>query len=404
MKRFLLAILIIALSIFAFSALFFTTKPKPSLSSLTKLNQVNLKGVVPNSSEVPENQSELNNKVNLPNGFTIDYFAKDVNGARSLATNDKGLVFVGSRQAGKVYVLEDLDNNQSAENTVIIAKNLNNPNGVAFYNGDLYVAEINRILKFENIEETYKNNPQFTVINDSYPSEEAHGWKYIAIGPDNKLYVPVGAPCNVCESDSPFSSITAINLDGSGFNVVATGIRNTVGFTWDIDGDLWFTENGRDWFGDDIPPDELNVVTNYGQNFGFPYCHGLFYLDDKFGSEGDCDKYTKPVIELGPHVAALGLKFAPKNYPEPFKNKIFIAEHGSWNRSTPIGYRVTMVGANQQNNTAENYEVFASGWLDSNGNSWGRPVDILFLQDNTMLVSDDKANVVYKISYKKPSK
>lgn len=397
-KKYIL--IIIALILVGGLATILSITSGSDINKVSKLNEVNLTGYIPNKADVPKQKTELDSKITLPDGFSIDYFAQNIKGARSLATNNKGLIFVGTRGEGKVYVIEDLNNDNFADNTITIASGLNSPNGVAYYNGNLYVAEINRIIKFEDIDNTYKDNPTFSIVNDTdYPSDTHHGWKYLAIGPDNKLYVPIGAPCNICNAQSPYSSITTINLDGSGFKVIATGIRNTVGFTWDSQGDLWFSDNGRDWFGDDLPPDELNVLTKAGQNFGYPFCHGGQYLDDEFGTQGDCEKYVKPVQNLGPHVAALGIKFAPQNYPDKFKNKLFIAEHGSWNRKVPIGYRISMVDANQGENTATNYQTFASGWLQNDGSSWGRPVDILFLQDGTMLVSDDKANAVYRINY-----
>jgi glucose/arabinose dehydrogenase len=242
------------------------------------------------------------------------------------------------------------------------------------------------------------------VLRDDYPTETHHGWKYIAFGPDGNLYVPVGAPCNICKSDDEiFASITSLSADGKQRKVFASGVRNTVGFTWHpITKELWFTDNGRDMLGDDTPPCELNRAPKEGMHFGYPYCHGGTISDPEFGSKRACTEFTKPAQNLGPHVAPLGLKFYTGTmFPEVYKNQLFIAEHGSWNRSKKIGYRVSLVKV-KDNKEATSYETFASGWLDeATQKSWGRPVDVLVLADGSMLVSDDQANVVYRITYKK---
>ncbi|MDX5444067.1 MAG: PQQ-dependent sugar dehydrogenase, partial [Hymenobacteraceae bacterium] len=263
------------------------------------------------------------------------------------------------------------------------------------------VAEISRILKFPNIEKDLKNPPKPQVVYGKYPTDRHHGWKFIAFGPDGKLYVPVGAPCNVCESEKPvFSTITRLNPDGSGFEIFAEGIRNTVGFDWHPQTkELWFTDNGRDMMGDNIPPDELNRAPQKGMHFGFPYCHGTDIKDPKYGDKRSCSEFTPPVQNLGPHVAALGMRFYTGSmFPAEYKNQIFIAEHGSWNRSKPIGYRVMLV--KQNSNGASTYQPFAEGWLQGN-DDWGRPVDVQQLPDGSLLVSDDKNDAIYRISYQK---
>ena len=249
--------------------------------------------------------------ITLPEGFKIHYFAQDIENARSLAKVNDNLIFVGSRTAGKVYAVEDTDGNRQSDAVYTIIDSLNQPNGVAYKDGDLYVAEINRVLKFSSIVESYKNKPDYEVIYDEYPDNELHGWKFISFGPDGKLYIPVGAPCNICIAEDPrFASITRINTDGSGFEIVAGGIRNTVGFDWDSEtNDMWFTDNGRDWLGDNAPPDELNKITGTNQDFGFPYCHGNAIKDPEYGGTTDCSIYKPPEIELGAHVAALGIEF-----------------------------------------------------------------------------------------------
>ncbi|HZY10946.1 MAG TPA: PQQ-dependent sugar dehydrogenase, partial [Bacteroidota bacterium] len=245
------------------------------------------------------------------------------------------------------------------------------------------------------------HNPPFPVIvNDSFPSETHHGWKFIRLGPDEKLYVPVGAPCNVCErEDQRYSTIMRMKLDGSDLEIFARGVRNTVGFDWHpTTHELWFTDNGRDMLGDDIPPDELNHATTQGMHFGFPYCHGGNISDPEYGEKHQCTEFTPPAMKLGPHVAALGMRFYTGTmFPSEYLNQIFIAEHGSWNRSVPLGYRITTVSL--ENNIAVRYDVFAEGWLQD-GKVLGRPVDLLIMPDGALLVSDDYAGVIYRISYK----
>lgn len=341
------------------------------------------------------------NEIKLPPGFKISLFAKDVNNARSMALGDNGTVFVGNRKGNSVYALVDADNDGYAEKKYTIVKDLNMPNGVAVHNGSLYIAELSKISRIDNIESNLENPPKPVLVSDSFPKEPHHGWKYIAFGPDGKLYVPVGAPCNICDSaqnDKRFASITRMNPDGSGFEVFANGVRNSVGFTWHpATKQMWFTENGRDMLGDDVPADELNTAPQAGMHFGYPYCHEGRLLDSAYGKGKDCSQYVAPAARLAPHTAALGLKFYTGNmFPAQYQNQIFIAEHGSWNRSQPIGYRITLVKL--EGNTVKSYEPFAEGWLKE-GKAWGRPVDVLLLKDGSLLVSDDHANAVYRITY-----
>ncbi len=342
-------------------------------------------------------------KIKLPAGFKIEVYA-EVNNARSMAMSPSGVLYVGNRDGDKVYAVKDTDGDLKADKRWTIASGLNMPNGVAFKDGDLYVAEVSRILKFPAIESKLANPPAPIVLNDQYPTETHHGWKYIAFGPDGKLYVPVGAPCNICESkDEIYASLTRINPDGSGREIFAKGIRNTVGFTWHPQTkELWFTDNGRDMLGDDIPPCELNRAPQAGMHFGYPYCHGGTIKDPEFGNKRPCSDFTVPAQNLGPHTAPLGLKFYTGSmFPEQYRSQLFIAEHGSWNRSKKIGYRVSLVNV-ENNSKSTGYETFASGWLDdATQKVWGRPVDVLILNDGSMLVSDDQANVIYRISYQK---
>jgi len=337
--------------------------------------------------------------IQLPDGFQIELFAADVPDARSMALGDANTLFVGTRNQGEVYaipLIADAVGTLRAGERRTLASGLNRPNGVAYRDGALYVAEVSRILRFDDIESRL-DDPQFKVIRDDYPSVRHHGWKYIAFGPDGKLYIPIGAPCNVCTEDG-FAVITRMNPDGSEREVFAEGVRNTVGFTWHPDsGEMWFTDNGRDWMGDDIPPCELNQASQAGMHFGFPYCHGADIPDPDFAAGKQCGEFTSPAWELGPHVAPLGLKFyTGAMFPEGYRNQLFIAEHGSWNRSDPIGYRITLVRL--VDGQAVSAETFAEGWLQD-GDAWGRPVDLLLLPDGSMLVSDDKGGRIFRITY-----
>jgi glucose/arabinose dehydrogenase len=345
---------------------------------------------------------EINLKrIKLPPGFEISVYANRVYGARSMVVSPRGILFVGTRKEGNVYAVIDHNNDHRADEVITIARGLNSPNGVAFKNGSLYVAEINRILRYDDIENRLKNPPKPVVVDDSFPKERHHGWKFIRFGPDEMLYVPVGAPCNICDSeDKRFATIMRLQENGKNPEVFAHGVRNTVGFDWHpMTKELWFTDNGRDWMGDDRPPDELNHAPIKGMHFGYPYCHGSDVKDPKFGMDRSCDEFAKPAIELGPHVAALGMRFyTGKMFPSTYQNRIFIAEHGSWNRTVPVGYRVTTVTL--EGNKASKYDVFAEGWLDG-ALVYGRPVDVLVMTDGSLLVSDDRADAIYRISYRK---
>ncbi len=342
-------------------------------------------------------------EIELPDGFSITFFAENVTGARSLAQSPGGTVFVGSRQAGLVHALVDSDSDGAADERYRIASGLNSPNGVAFRNGSLYVAEISRILRYDGIENRFDSPPSPFVVTDRLPTDTHHGWKFIRFGPDGRLYVPVGAPCNICNEPDPYNAILRMAVDSGRYEIVARGVRNTVGFDWHPGtARLWFTDNGRDYLGDDSPPDELNVLTSNGQHFGYPFCHGSDIADPIYGSLRFCSEFEAPVQELGPHVAALGMRFyTGEMFPERYRGQIFIAEHGSWNRTDPIGYRVMVVrlGAGGQ---AAGYEEFATGWLQ-NGTAWGRPVDVMVRVDGSLLVSDDRQGAVYRIVHESVS-
>lgn len=344
----------------------------------------------------------VNERITLPPGFEIEWFAKDVPGARSLARGPLGTIFVGSRQDGHVYALRDVNGDGRSDTTYVLASNLYMPNGVAVREGALYVAEVNRVIRFDSVESRLSNPLPPVVINATFPTDGHHGWKFIAFGPDGWLYVPVGAPCNVCEKDDErYSSIMRMKPDGSSLEVYAHGVRNSVGFDWHPHtNELWFTDNGRDMMGDDVPSDELNRAPHPGLHFGFPYCHAGDVPDPSFGEGAICEAYVPPTQKLGAHVASLGMRFYRGSmFPEIYRDQIFIAEHGSWNRSTPVGYRITRVRLDAAR--AIEYEVFASGWRGADGVITGRPVDLLELPDGSLLVSDDYGNGVYRITYTK---
>lgn len=347
-----------------------------------------------------KSNAEMLSEIKLPAGFKIEIFAGNVPGARSMTLSPDGVVFVGTKD-NAVYAVVDADKDNKADEVIVIAKGLHCPNGVAFRNGSLYVAEVSKVWRYDNIEKNLNKPPEPVLVKDGFPRDEHHGWTFIAFGPDGKLYVPVGAPCNICLRDDPrYASIMRMNSDGSALEIFAHGVRNTVGFAWHPrTNELWFTENGRDLLGDDVPPDELNRAPEKGLHFGFPFVHGADVRDPEFGKGVDLNQYVKPAQKLGPHVAALGMRFYTGTmFPEKYRNQIFIAEHGSWNRSRKIGYRVTLVKLD--GNKAVSYEPFAEGWLQGDAVS-GRPVDVLVMPDGALLVSDDLRGVIYRISYSK---
>ncbi len=357
---------------------------------------------VDGKSEVKSLKTDLPlDKIKLPEGFKITVFAK-VENARSLTLSPNGTIFVGNRKADKVYAVRDEDGDFVADQVYVIDEGLNMPNGVAFRDGSLYVAEVNRILRYDNIEDDLQNPPEPVVVYDKFPEDKWHGWKFISFGPDGKLYVPVGAPCNVCEPEKEvYATITRMNPDGSDLEIYAEGIRNSVGFDWHPDTkELWFTNNGRDMLGDDIPNDELNRAPKEGMHFGFPFCHQGDTPDPEFGNLKPCKASTAPVQKLGPHVAALGMRFYQgKMFPADYQKQIFIAKHGSWNRTQKSGYNVSLVKLNGTDKVAE-HEVFAEGWLNETTQEvWGRPVDVQEMPDGSLLVSDDYADVIYRIVY-----
>ena len=337
----------------------------------------------------------------LPPGFKIEVWSDQLPGARSMALSPNGVLYVGTRD-DVVYAAVDRDGDHRAERVHVIARGLRMPNGVAWRDGALYVAEVYRVLRYDGIDARLESPPEPVVLRDDYPRGRHHGWKFIAFGPDGWLYVPVGMPCNICESEDPIhATITRMSPDGSKREIYAHGIRNTVGFDWHPQTkELWFTENGRDLLGDDVPPDELNRAPRPGLHFGYPYCHGRDISDPEFGHKRPCSELTPPARELGPHVASIGMRFyRGAMFPAEYRGQILIAEHGSWNRSTPIGYRVTRVKLD--GDRAVEYEPFVEGWLQG-GDEWGRPADVQEMPDGSLLVSDDGAGAVYRVTYAAP--
>ncbi|WP_413575482.1 PQQ-dependent sugar dehydrogenase [Bdellovibrio sp. HCB290] len=331
------------------------------------------------------------NKLKMPPGFEISVWAT-VPDARSIAQAPGGRFFIGNRSDDNVYLVQ----NGKAQ---IFAEKLNTPNGVAFKDGKLYVAQIAEILEFNVPAEIMAPQKPIRTLSQKFPKNASHGWKFIRFGPDGKLYVPVGAPCNICDMGTEYGRIYRIDVNGTSKEVVAEGVRNTVGFDWDpVSKDLWFTDNGRDWMGDDLPPDEINLLTKVGEHFGFPYCHGKNILDKEFGKGKDCKNYRAPEAELRAHVAALDMRFYNgKMFPSEYQGGIIYAERGSWNRSVPQGY---MVGfAKVENGKITSVKPLVEGWLQV-GDAWGRPVDVEVMEDGSVLISDDKAGVIYRLTYK----
>ncbi|MCZ6641801.1 MAG: PQQ-dependent sugar dehydrogenase [Gammaproteobacteria bacterium] len=337
------------------------------------------------------------NDLVAPNGFTISVVSDDVANARQMALSDAGTLFVGTRRAGKVYAIANALGDNPGKR-VTVAKGLTMPSGVAVRGTDLYVGALDRILRFANVEKHLWKNAKFEVITDQLPDKTHHGWKHLGFGPDGSLYFAVGAPCNICLSEDPrFASILRMDPQSGDTSVYASGVRNTVGFDWHpVTRALWFTDNGRDMLGDDVPFEEVNVAAEPGLHFGYPFVHGGDLLDPKFGTDVDPATYVLPTIKIQAHSAALGVGFyTSTQFPEKYANALFIAEHGSWNRSSKVGYRVSVVTFDE---SGSNYEPFVTGWLDGQKN-WGRPTDVLMAPDGSLLISDDKAGAIYRVHY-----
>jgi glucose/arabinose dehydrogenase len=337
----------------------------------------------------------------VPPGFHVSIYSDQVPNAREIALGTRDTVFVGS-QKGDVYALTGMKSGR-AEHVYVIARDLEMPVGVAFHDGALYVSAVSRILKYPDIEKHLADPPKPVVVTDKLPTKTHHGWKFIAFGPDGKLYVPIGAPCNICNPGPEFAKIIRMNPDGSDWQTVATGIRNSVGFDWQPGTHtLWFTNNGRDLMGDDVPDDTLNRVARLGENFGYPYCHAGNVPDPEFGKGHACGEFAQPALRLGAHVASLGMRFyVGQMFPATYHGAIFIAEHGSWNRSRKSGYRVVVVRVGKDGKVSGS-EPFLTGFLDGQ-TTLGRPADVQPMRDGSLLVSDDDNGVIYRITFGRSS-
>jgi glucose/arabinose dehydrogenase len=355
----------------------------------------NLRGVAMPPLPTAEDQLPLQ-ALKLPKGFKVEVFASGIANARTLRVGDKGTVFVSNRLLDKVYAIVDRNGKREIK---VIASGLDRPNGLAFHKGALYIAEGTKISRLDNIEDNLDRPPQPAVIYTDLPNHQSHGWRYIGIGPDEKLYINVGAPCNICEPPAANAQIRRLNLDGSGMEIVARGVRNSVGFDWHpVSKELYFTEHGRDWLSEDLPEDELNRVTKAGQHFGFPYCHNGKFTDREVGWGRSCDEFEAPAALMGPHSAVLGMRFyTGRMFPAQYRNAIFVARHGSWNRTKKIGGDIIVVKLNRDG-SVKSQEPFLTGFLQNNAYS-GRPVDVHVMKDGSMLVSDDYAGAIYRISY-----
>ena len=356
-----------------------------------------LLGLLLNQPGHAETQLEL---IKLPSGFNISIYAEGVEDARQMVRGDNGTLFVGSRRAGKLWAISDMDGDQQADKVRLIDSGLTLPSGVEFRQGSLYVGAVEKILRYDDIESILDNPPEPILVSDALPDKKRHGWKYLRFGPDDKLYIPIGIPCNICD-EKGFGEIRRMHPDGSGMETYAMGARNSVGLAFHPqNGMLWFTDNGRDHLGDDLPADELNFAPQKNMHFGIPYCHQGDLLDEEFGEGKDCGDYTAPVAKLDPHGAALGLTFYTGDmFPAEYANRLFITQHGSWNRSKKVGYRILALEV-QADGVVLSQEVFASGWLQGE-EVWGRPNDVYVMPDGALLVSDDYADVIYRISYNK---
>jgi glucose/arabinose dehydrogenase len=335
-------------------------------------------------------------QLKVPKGFKVELYASGIPNARSIRIGDKGTVFVSNRLLDKVYAVVDRDGKREVK---VIASGMDRPNGLAFHKGTLYIAEGTRISKLENIEDQLDNPPKPVVIYSDFMNTQSHGWKFMGIGPDNKLYVNVGAPCNICEPPAGTGQLRRMDLDGSNPEPVVRGVRNSVGFDWHpVTKELWFTDNGRDWLSEDLPEDELNRVTRHGLHFGFPYCHQGNFTDREMGWGRSCSDFEKPAALLGPHTAALGMRFyTGKMFPSQYRHAIFIARHGAWNKTVKTGGDVIVVYLNKDG-SVKSQEPFLTGFLQNNAYI-GRPVDVHVMKDGSLLVSDDYAGAVYRVTY-----
>ena len=357
--------------------------------------------LVPNPSPVTAkavNELQID-KLKVPLGFKIEVWASGMVNARTMTESPNGTIYVGTRFPGNVYAVVTKDGKREVK---IIAKGLHRPNGVVFTNGSLYVAELSRIIRYDNIEKNLDNPPAPVVVFDALPKDEPHGWKYLKLSPDGKyLYFQIGTPANIVVPPSTHATINRLNLKTNKMEVVATGVRNSVGMDFHpTTKQLWFTNMGRDWAGEDLPNDTLNRLSKKGMNFGYPFCHQGDWLDPDFGKGRSCDEFEKPELKLGAHVSPIGMSFYNGvQFPKEYKGNIFIAEYGSWNKTKKAGYQVVRVVLDDKNKPVKT-EPFVTGWLQGE-TYWGRPADVHVLKDGSMLISDGEAGAIYRVSYGK---
>jgi glucose/arabinose dehydrogenase len=365
-----------------------------------RMKNPNLSGHAARMTVTPPSEIPLD-KIKVPKGFKAELWAHGMPGVRMMARGDKGTIWAGTRSIGRVYEIKDKG---GAREHRILAQKLTQPNGIAFQGGNLYVMAINRVFRYDGIEDNPGVKPVELTDAFKLPPDVHHNWKFIAFGPDNKLYVQVGAPCNICEPSEQHAQIRRYSADGSGMEVIARGVRNTVGFDFHPKtGELWFTDNGRDWQGENGPEDELNRLSKDGQFFGFPYCHAKGIADVDFKKKDACKGVTMPAALMGPHAAALGMRFYKgEAFPKEYKDSIFVARHGSWNRSTLYGFDVAHVKLSADGRKVAKVTPFMTGFMDAKENKfWGRPTDVLQLPDGSMLVSDEQMGAIYRVSYAK---
>jgi glucose/arabinose dehydrogenase len=341
-------------------------------------------------------------KLKVPDGFKVEVWASGMPGARMMTRGEKGTVFVGTRAIGRVYAVSDKGGQRQSK---VLIQGLTQPNGLAMRDGALYVMAMNRVLRFDGVEDKLDAQQTPVELTDAFklPFHMDHGWKFLAFGPDGKLYVPVGSPCNICEPPAENGQIRRYNPDGSGMEVIARGVRNSVGFDFHPrTGQLWFTDNGRDWVGEEGPQDELNRISRPGENFGFPYCHAEGIPDPDVKKANACEGVTMPVALMGPHSASLGMRFySGQMFPAEYRERIFVARHGSWNREKKYGYDVVMVSADAEGRNAK-VEPFLTGYLDGQTNQFtGRPTDVMQLPDGSLLVSDEHNGAILRVSYQR---
>jgi len=339
-------------------------------------------------------------KLNVPPGFAVETWAAGIPGGRAMALGDKGKIYVGSRIIGRVYEITDDGTRRSSR---VVVDKLTQPSGVAFANGSLYVFAIDKVLRFDGIESNPNVQPVDMTAKFNLPPLQHHNWKYVRFGPDKKLYVPFGAPCNICEPTAEYAQIRRYNADGSGMEVIARGIRNSLGFDWHPKtGEMWFVDQGRDWMGDNGPQDELNRLAKPGLFFGYPYCHAQGIPDQDIKKADACNGVTLPVTVMGPHASVLGTQFyTGKMFPAEYRDTLFIVRKGSWNRNTLFGYDVVTVRASADGKNAK-ITQFLTGFMDPKQNNfWGRPAYLLQMPDGALLVSDEQLGAIYRISYVK---